>query len=86
MLEQISLENRETAERHFPPTVISKANLSKGTQRTFDNLIKVFQRTQTGPRADFVSEIEVAANSAALETEYNELKAKAINMKVDKIW
>ena len=45
MLEQVSLENRETAERQIPPNVLNKTNLSKGTQRTFDNLIKVFQRT-----------------------------------------
>ena len=86
ILEQNSLENRESNGKNFPLEVLSKANLSKGAQRNFEKLMQVFQKTQTGPRADFVSEIEIAVSTASLETEFYKLKADELNLKIDNIW
>ena len=58
LLEQISLENKEAVEQGLPSDLLSKANLSKAAQRNFDRLAQILLLTGSGPRADFVAEIE----------------------------
>ena len=58
LLEQISLENKESSEQNFPIKMFSKENLSRGAQRNFDNLMKILSKIDSGPRPNFVEEIE----------------------------
>ena len=83
LLEQLSLDNRQKIDQNFTQGVLSKENLSLGAQRQLENLCQIFQRTGSGPRNDFLSEIQTKIDTTQLETLFYQTKTKQAHLKVD---
>lgn len=83
VLEQISLENREAVENSFPLDVLSRANLSKGAQRTFDNILEIFRLMKMGPQVEYRLELESQLHTMQLESLYYKTKKAQIDQKIE---
>ena len=74
LLEQISLENQHGVQNTFPLNVLSRASLSKGAQRNFDQMMEILKVMKVGPQAEFLLELQSQLHTMQLETLYYKTK------------
>ena len=85
-VEQIALDNKMSAQLNFPLEVLSKSNLSAGAQRNFDNLMRIFKRTETGAKPNFAGQIETQLHTVQLETLFYQTKIDEQNLKIEEVY
>ena len=72
------MQNKESSSQAFPLEVLNKKKLSLAAQRNFDRLLKIFEVTKTGPKAEFLPDMISQVYTTHLERLFHKTKAEEV--------